>query len=469
MPLKFPGETDDPLFGPGVNMGTTSSTTGSSSTIFNGTSRFSQDFQNVISRATAIASLPITQLTGDQNALNSQADAMKSLGDVFNNLQTAAQGIQNALGGPSYQADVSDPTKLSVTVGDGAVEGNYSVQVLDPGAQAASITAGSWIDDTAKHSYQLAINGQTFAITAADNSAASVAAAINNQYGDQVHAAVVNVGTASAPDLRISLQSATLGDSEPDILDGAKSIQTQQVTGSQAHYIVDGQGAGVYSSSDSVRIANGLTVTLKAASAGTPINITVTRSTSALSDALTAFTTAYNNAVDAVDQQHGQSTSALAGNPVVNDLSQILSQLSTYSSPGGVNGIAGLGLDLDKTGHLTFNSFSLMATDITNPSGVVQFLGDSNSAGFLKSASDLLNRVTDSATGIIPSAEADIQSQVTNITNEISDQQSRVDDMTAQMQQQMSAADALIASMEQQYDYLNGLFSAMQTADQQYK
>ncbi|HXK03598.1 MAG TPA: flagellar filament capping protein FliD [Verrucomicrobiae bacterium] len=451
-------------------MGTTSSaTSSSSSTIFNGTSRFSQDFQNVISRATAIASLPITQLTNDQNTLSSQSDAMKSLGDVFNQLQTAIQGIQDALGGSSYQADVSDPTKLGVSVGDGAVEGNYSVQVLDPGAQATSITTSSWVNDTATHNYQLSLNGQTYAIKAADNSAASVAAAINNQYGDQVHAAVVNVGTASIPDFRISLEATTLGDSKPDILDGSTILQTQQITGSQANYIVDGQGAGVYSSSDTVQIANGLTVTLKAASAGTPVNITVTRSTSALSDALTAFTTAYNNAVDAVDQQHGQSTSALAGNPVVNDLSQVLSQLATYSSSGGVNGLASLGLDLDKTGHLTFNSFNLMATDITNPSAVVQFLGDSSSGGFLKSATDLLNRVTDSTTGLIPSAETDIQSQITNIGNEISDQQARVDDMTAQMQEQMSAADALIASMEQQYDYLNGLFSAMQTADGQYK
>jgi len=447
-------------------MGTTSSAT---SSIFNGTSRFSQDFQNVISRATAIASLPITQLTNDKTSLNDRSTAMKSLDDVFNTLQTAVQGIQDALGGSSYQAEISDPAKLSVSVGDGAVEGNYSVEVLDPGAQATSITTTTWTNDTATHNYKLKVNGATCSINVSDNSAAAVASAINSQYGDKVHAAVVNVGSSSSPDLRISLQASTLGDSQPDILDGAAGLQTQQVQGSQAHYIVDGQGAGVYSSSNTVQIADGLSVTLKEKTAGTPVNITVTRSTSALSNALSAFATAYNSAVDAVDQQHGQSTSALAGNPVINDLSQVLSQLATYSSSDRIGGLAGLGLDLDKTGHLNFNAFSLMATDITNPSAVVQFLGNSGTQGFLKSASDLLNRVEASGTGLLPAAEADVQSQITDITNRIDEQQSRVDAMAAQMQAQMSAADALIASMEQQYNYLYGMFQAMQTAAQQYK
>jgi len=281
----------------------------------------------------------------------------------------------------------------------------------------------------------------------------------------------VNVGTSSSPSYRISLQAASLGDSEPDILDGGTSLQSQQITGAQAQYIVDGQGTGVYSASSTVQIATGLTVSLKAATTGTPVNITISRSTSALSDALQAFTTAYNAAVDAVDQQHGQSGNALAGNPVVTSLSQILSQLSTYSGPGQISGLQGLGLQLadDNSGHLSFNPFGLMATDITDSSSVVQFLGGATTGGFLKTATDLMNQVENAQTGLLPEAQTDLQSQMSNIDGEVADLQSRVDDMTAQMQSQMSAADALIASMEQQYDYLNGMFQAMQVADQQYR
>ena len=441
-----------------------------SNSIFTGTSRFSQDFQNVITRATAIASLPITALNNDKAALGSQSDAMTALNTAFTRLQSAIQGIQDALGGSSYEAAVSDPSKLSVTVGDGAVEGNYTVEVLDAGARATSITTASWIADTATHDYQLSFDGQTYAIDAADNSAAGVAAAINAQYGDRVSAAVVNVGTSAAPDLRISLQAATLGDTQPDILDGNTSLQSQQVAGARAHYIVDGQGAGVFSSSDSIEIAQGIHVNLKASSAG-PVNITITRSTTALSDALSVFTSAYNSAVDAVDQQHGQSGGALAGNPVVNSLSQVLSQLVRYDSPGQIGGLKGLGLELsdDNSGHLSFNSFALLAADLTSPSAVVQFLGSSLSGGFLKSAAGLLSGVETAGTGLLPSAQAGIQSQIADIDSRVADQQSRIDNMTAQMQARMSQADALIASMEQQYQYLYGMFQAMQTAAQQFK
>ena len=441
-----------------------------SNSIFTGTSRYSQDFQNVITRATAIASLPISALNNDKTALDSQSGAITTLNATFTKLQSAIQGIQDALGGSSYGAAVSDLATLSVTLGDGAVEGSYSVEVLDPGARATSITTASWVADTAVHDYQLSFGGQTYAIDAADNSAAGVAAAINTQYGDRVSAAVVNVGTGAAPDLRISLQAATLGDTQPDILDGNTSLQSQQVAGARAHYIVDGQGAGVFSSSDSIEIAQGIHVNLKASSAG-PVSITVTRSTTALSDALSVFTAAYNSAVDAVDQQHGQTGGALVGNPLISGLSQMLSQLAGYSSTDQIGGLKGLGLELsdDNSGHLSFNSFAMLAADLTSPSAVVQFLGSSLSGGFLKSATDLLNSVETAATGLIASAQAGIQTRIADIDSRIADQQSRIDNMTAQMQARMSQADALIASMEQQYQYLYGMFQAMQTAAQQFK
>src|SRR5262249_32918139 len=156
-------------------------------------------------------------------------------------------------------------------------------------------------------------------------------------------AIVLNVGSNDSPDYRISLQATKLGDLSPDLLDGATSLQNQQTTGTQAHYIVNGSGTDVYSTNRNVIIANGVSVNLLAASSA-PVNITVTRSTGALSDALNAFAAAYNAAVDEVDSQHGTSSGALAGQSLVNGLSRVLSQISTYDSPGSdIGGMSGLG------------------------------------------------------------------------------------------------------------------------------
>jgi flagellar hook-associated protein 2 len=444
-------------------MGTTST-----SSIFNGTSRFSQDFQNVITRAQGIASLGISQLNNDKAVLSKQTTAMKGLDDLFRKLRDAAAGLQSALDGSNFQAQVSDTGKLTATVGSGAVEQNYSVEVLDPGAQGTSLTKTSWVNDTDTHDYKLQVGGKTYSLSPANNSAESVAAAINAQYGDLVHASVVN---GSGTDKRISLQATSLGDSQPDILDGTTSLQDQKITGSQTEYIVDGIGTGTFSNSQSLQIASGVTVTLKAKTNGTPVNVTVTRSTTALNDAMNAFVTAYNNAVDAVDQHRGLAGGELAGNPVARELSGVLSEIPTYAGTGSIYGLKALGVELsnDNSGHLEFNQYKLMAADITSPSAVTSFLGDGTTGGFLKSLTTLLDRVEAPATGLLPAAEAAVTSQSNEIDTEIANQQSRVDDMVSAMQLQMSRADAMIASMEQQYSYLFGMFSAMQTAAGQYK
>jgi flagellar hook-associated protein 2 len=173
--------------------------------------------------------------------------------------------------------------------------------------------------------------------------------------------------------------------------------------------------------------------------------------------------------VDEVSKQYGAQGGALSGQAVVRSLSQLLSQISTYTGGGQITGLADIGLDLDKTGHLTFSPLNLMAADMTNSSGVDAFLGSTSSGGFLKLLTDSLNSVQDPTSGLIPSAEAGITTQTTNIDNTIADEQDRVDKLTAQLQQQMSSADALIASMEQQYNYMSSLFQAQDTAAKQYQ
>jgi flagellar capping protein FliD len=432
-------------------MGTTSSAT---SAIFNGNSRYSSDFAAVITRATAIASLPISQLKADQTGLSDQSTALTTLGSKFSALQTALDSISQAMGGSSFQSQVSDSSKVSVTLGDGAMEGNYSIEVVDAGAFATSMSSSAWVTDSgAVHDYQLSLGGVTYAVTPADNSAGAVAGAINSKYGDQVRATVVNVGSSQTPDYRISLQASQLGDLQPDLIDNGAGRQAQQTQGAQAQYVVNGSGLTVSSTTRSVTIATGITANLQASAPGVPVNITVMRSTSALSTALGSFATAYNDAVDEVDKQHGNQNGALSGQSLVGGLSQVLSQISTYTDSSQVGGLANLGLDLDKTGHLTFNPLKLLASDLTNSSGVDAFLGSASTNGFLKTLSDSLS----------------VQAQITKIDSTITDEQDRVDRLTTRLQQQMAAADALIASMEQQYNYMSGLFQAQATADLQYK
>jgi flagellar hook-associated protein 2 len=650
-------------------MGTSSTTP----TYFTGTSAYSTDFNNVVSRAVAIADLPITQLTNNQTALTTQSDELTKLDTKFAALQTAVAAIGTALGGSSFQASVSSDNVVDVSLADGAQEGYYAMNVTSIGAYESSMSAANWnvpetngqpttftlvvgnqnysvtgADNSAQSvadainasygnlvqattvnvapgdtrislqsatlgqtnldllniptgptptslqqpaaagyavsqtaatwdasgstaaTYVLTIGGSQYNISPASNSATDVASAINTAYGGQVRAAVVNLGTSTSPDNRISLESTSDGPMNGSTtLDlqrtGSASLQTQQIpvtslsaaswdatadaagsrstynlvigsstysftpadnsaasvaaainslygshvhasvvdleTGGSPDYRIALQGpAGAYdiqktsvtsfqkeqtagalaayeinssgvmntSATRNITVSYGVTATLVGTS-GNPVGITVTRSTGALNTALSGFADAYNAAVTELGTQRGQTSGALQGQSIVNQLSNLLSSISTYSSSGQFSGLASLGLDLGTNGQITYNALTLMSADLTSSTGVTAFLGSATGGGFLKSATDALTSVEDPTTGLLKTLETDMKSQITDLGTTISTKQAAVDAMQLQMQNQMAAADALIASMEQQYSYLSGLFQAQQTADAMYK
>ena len=440
----------------------------STSALFTGTSAFSSSLQNEITREVQIASLPITQLQSDQTDFTSQSTALGTVNTTFTALQTALQGIDQAVSGSSFTATVSDPTVLSANVSDGAAEGNYSVLVSNAGAYSTSLSSSTWVDTSgAAQTYQLLAGGQTYSITPTDNSAASVASAINSQAGESVQATVVNVGSSSTPDYRISLQSETLDDNPVDLQLNGGSLQTQQTQGQAAQYEVNGSGLTVSSNSPTVTISPGIAVDL-IASSSTPDNITVERSSTTLANALSNFTTAYNAAVTEVDGQRGQNGGPLQGQSVVFDLSNALGSIGTYSSgSGAVSGLADLGLTLGANGQLTFDESTMLGADLTNSAAIDSYLGSIAGGGFLQSANNTLTALLDPTTGEVTGAQTSMTNEINQIGNQIATQQAQVTLLQTNLTNQMNSADALISSMEQQYSYLDSLFSATQTADQQ--
>ncbi|MFY9724466.1 MAG: flagellar filament capping protein FliD [Bryobacteraceae bacterium] len=465
----------DPVTVAGSNSssGSTSSSsgsTGNSPGTFTGASEYSADLQNVISRAVAIAELPITQLTNQESALQSQSSALSSIDSDLSALQTAIQGVGSAMSG-SYQADISNPDVVSASTSAGAVAGSYSIEVDSVGAYASSLSTANWTGTSSDPggTYSLVIGDNTYSIQSTDGSAASVTAAINSQYGGQVQATVVNVGSAATPDERISLQATTLGAETLDIQDSnGDSLQTQGPAGSQASYIVDGSGNTVASDSRSVTLSPGLTVNLLSSDPGNPVTITVNGSDYALSSALSSFASAYNKVATDLDNQRGQSAGPLQGQSILSEINQAIDNLATYfaSSTSGVDGLKELGLDLGENGQLTFNSQTLDSAYASNPAAVASFLGSATGGGWLESATNALTDLVDPTVGLVTTEETNLGNQITSIGNEITAKQDQVTTMQTNLTQQMAAADAMIATMEQQDSFLTQMMQAEQIDSQ---
>src|SRR5690242_452676 len=150
-------------------MGTTAVNPGS----FTGGSAFSSDLQQVIARAVGIASLPLTQLQTEQSTLTGQQNELQAVSNQFTALQSALDGIDNALGLGSYGAVVSNQSVLSASVSAGVSAGSYTVAVSNIGSQTNTLSNDGLVTVTNpsnqnidnSSTYTLTVNGQSFQLT----------------------------------------------------------------------------------------------------------------------------------------------------------------------------------------------------------------------------------------------------------------------------------------------------------------
>ena len=102
--------------------------------IFSGNSRYASDFQTVINRSVAIASLPLQQLSNNKLVLQDQSTALTGLDNKFASLQSALGSIESATGLSSYSSSVSNGSVVKANISSGAMEGTYTVEVTSLGS-----------------------------------------------------------------------------------------------------------------------------------------------------------------------------------------------------------------------------------------------------------------------------------------------------------------------------------------------
>ena len=448
------------------------STTSTSLTpTFTGTSKYASDLQQVLTRAIAIASLPLNTTQTDISNLQNQSDALNQVDTQFTALQTAISNLSNAVGTGALTPTVSNNSVLSAQASAGALAGTYQVNVISTGSATdllsndglPTVTDPSSQSISSSSSFTLTVNGSTYTVNPASNSLSALAQAINSS-GAAVNATVVNIGSSSSPDYRLAIQSTDLGNVAVQLNDGTSDLLNTVSTGSEAQYQVNGQpSTPISSTSDNVTIAPGLTVNLLAAGNAT---ITVGQSTSAAASAISSFVTAYNAALDSLTQHHGQNGGALTGESIVTTLGDELHQLDGYTnSSGTVQSLADLGITVDDQGHLQFNQSQFESLANTNPNAVATFFGSATGSGFLQNATNILTGIEDPTTGILKQEENSVQSSLTTENNLATTQQAAIDTLQANLTTQISDADAAIASLESQLTLYTGLFSSFTNAN----
>jgi len=438
---------------------------------FTGSSAFSSSLAQTVARSVSFAALPMQQLQGEETTVQSQQSAVATLTADFTSLQTALDSINSAAGANANAVSVDTPAVASATVSAGAADGTYSVVVSNIGSHtntlsnkgATTITdpTTSSIDTSASYTLTVGTN-PSITVSNSGGTLTSLAAAINAS-GASVQATVVNIGSSSAPDYRLSVQGTKYSSDAIQLSAGATSLLNTLSTGSPVQYQVNGSGSTVSSDTRTLNLSTGLSVSLL--TTGTA-NIAVSQSTTGISNALSSLVSAYNKASADLTKSRGQNGGALAGQSVIYDLSNTLQSLASYSgSSGKIGSLSDVGLTFSATGQLQFNSGAFQTAAATSPSDLINYFGTESGSGFLQNTSNLLKGVNDPTSGILPGFSEGLTTNLAHLTTKIAADQLQVTALQTSLTNQMSKADAAIAQMEQQLSYITSMFNA-QTANE---
>ena len=332
--------------------------------------------------------------------------------------------------------------------------GTYTLNVINTGSPTTSVSNASLpaVSDPSATSistsgtYTLTVNGSSFTITPTTNSLNALAQAINSS-GAGVSATVLNLGSPSAPDYHLSLQSTALGNIPIQLNDGSQDLLSTLSTGAPAQYQVNGQpSTPISSDSSTVTLAPGLTVNLLGTGQTT---VTVADDPTAATTAISSFVTAYNQTVDELNTNRGNAGGALTGQSIVFSLQQALHDMTNFSGgSGSVTSIADLGLTFDGTGHLAFNQSQFderRGGRSRRLGGLPRHRHGKRFPRFRSQHSQRTQRSDQRS--VCNRSRRRLQNRILADNQEISDTQARITTMQNQLTAQMSAADALLSTL----------------------
>ena len=447
----------------------TSTVNPTSTSYFNGSSPYAAQLQQTITQAVNIASLPLQQLQSQQATLEGQQAELQNVTSSFSAMQAAISALDSSTGIGAFSATVGQPSIASASISPGVMAGNYSLNVISIGSQTNTISPNgqSVVTDpsasniSTSSSYTLSVNGTSYSISDSAGTLNGLAQAINSSQAN-VQASIVNVGSSSSPDYRLSVQSLSYSPDTIQLNDGTSNLLSTLSTGSNVTYQINGQpSTPISSSSQNVIVSPGLSVQLL--QTGTT-QVTVAQSSSNMASALSSFASAYNSIVAELDKNRGQNGGALSGDSVIYELQNQLRSLANYSaSSGSINSLSALGLSFDDSGNLQFDAATFNQTAGSSANDLLNFIGTSTSGGFLEAANNMLSAVTDPATGILNDASTTLASEISADGTKITDDQTQVSLLQQSLTTQMANADSTISSLQSQLTEITDLFSQMQT------
>ena len=422
----------------------------------------------VSSLTTAFGAAQTSQLTNQQNTLDSQVSAYGTFTAALDTLQAALPALQDPSQLAGFSATVADKNIASASTSSDAVAGTYSLQVNNLATVATATSAA--LSSTAAvgtGTLTIAVGGSSTAITidSTNNTLAGIAAAINSTANVGVSASVITTTGGS----RLVLTGSTTGAANqitvtPSGGDGGlASLALTTVPAQDANFSINGFAA----TSGSNVVANaisGVTLNLQQASApATPTTLTISPDTSSAQTSIDGFVTAVNGVLSSIQtltayNPSTQTAGPLNGNATLeafqNQLQSILGQFT--NSGGSVKSLTDLGITAGTDGTYTTDDTTLGNALSASLASVGNLLGGPN--GIATQINTLVNGYTQPG-GLLATINQGLQTSLTNVSTQQTALAAQMAAYSARLTAEYNAMDTAVALLKQTQTYLNAEFN----------
>lgn len=438
------------------------------------------NWTNLISATiNAKKSAVITPLENKKTTYQSKLSAYQSFNSLLLSLKNYIEdnNLDKAVGYALYTSSLSssDPSiqagnTLGVSLGSARGPGSYSIEVLNL-AQAEKLASDGQTSKTdgLGLSGTIKINSKEINIEATDT--LSLIASKINSAGAGVTAGVLSV---SDTEHRLILESATTGEEGIDLMDGGDVLETLGIidssdqkkniirAGENASLNIDGYN--ISSASNTLAdVVEGVTLTLKATNAGSPITLSITENSSAISGKVSAMASSINSILSYIKTQNTYSSSSSSSTPLMGDIN-----LHTVRN-GITNAIfvevdgnttyktaSSIGFTFSRDGTLNLNTTTFSNALNTNKTEVLNVL-----TGLGETLKTNMNVYVDPFTGTLTQVEKSINETIGGIDKRIEELNKRYERETERLEKRYSSLELLISSsnlmknwLTQQADYM---------------
>jgi len=431
-------------------------------------------------------------ITAKNTTLTAQISAASTLKSTIANFSTALGSLS---GGGTLQTQPvsSNPTALGVSAISGTKTGNLSSSVTVTALAAAQGSRSTAVADrtttiatgtltlklgTATYSSDgtsmtgfTANSGSSVSINVTDGSLDGIASAINaakagvtaSVITDQDGKAVLSLKGTSGSTQAFTLKADTAGSALEQFNVG---IGTGTLTGTAANAQLTVDGVSVQRSSNTITdLVTGVKLQLNAVT-GSPVSLSSSRPTSALTQAVSDLVDTYNQVYASAKSLTDMSTGDLKSDTAAKTLLRSLQTLTTKTlvstgTSGAPTTLAQLGVSTNRDGTLSVNTATLGKVLAAYPDEVESMFA--TTSGNALGLSSTINGISLAASSSITGLGASM-TRYTKAQTDLTDAQSKIttqsDAMSTRLTQQFSTMNSKVAAYKSTQTFLENQIKA---------